>query len=96
MTYPLTYRQTFNRCFFLLTFLGLLIAFSHMGNIYIERNSAGNYEVKERGNPKPLAVAPTQKQAEQKAAELRPGVAPDVERVKHTDRGHPDQWRKAP
>jgi hypothetical protein len=67
-----------------------------MGNIYVEQNSAGNYEVKERGNPKPVAVAPTQKEAEEKAGKLYPGVHPDVERVRHTDKGEPDKWRKAP
>ena len=65
-----------------------------MGNIYIERNLDGNYEVKERGNPKPVAVAPTQKQAEDKAKQLYPNIRPDVERVKHTDKGEPDKWRK--
>jgi len=65
-----------------------------MSHIYIERNQQGHYEVKEKGNPIPVAVAPTQKEAEQKAHQLYPGVHPDVERVRTTDKGHPDQWRK--
>ena len=65
-----------------------------MSNLYIERNPNGNYEVKERGNPNPIAVAPTQKQAEEKAKQLEPNIRPDVERIRHTDRGGPDQWRK--
>jgi hypothetical protein len=66
-----------------------------MSNIYIEQNPNGDYEVKERGNPNPIAVAPTQRQAEEKAHQLYPNVRPDVERVKHTDKGEPDKWRKA-
>jgi hypothetical protein len=76
-----------------LTIRGLATSFSSMANIYIECNLDGNFEVKERGNPKPIAVAPTQKQAEEKAAKLYPGVHPDIERVRHTDKGGPDQWR---
>jgi hypothetical protein len=68
--------------------------FSSM-NIYIEHNKgSGKYEVKEEGNPIPVAEAPTQKEAEEKAAQLYPGVKPDVERVRHTEKGGPDQWRK--
>lgn len=65
-----------------------------MNNVFIERNPDGKYEVKEEGNPNPLAVAPTQKEAEEKAKELRPDVKPDVERVKDTDKGNRPHWRK--
>jgi hypothetical protein len=65
-----------------------------MPNVYIEKNPNGQFEVKQRGNPNPVATAPTQKEAEQKAEELFPGVHPDVERVRHTEKGKPDQWRK--
>jgi hypothetical protein len=77
-----------------LTFRLLAALFFSMGNIYIEQNPDGGYEVKERGNPIPVAVAPTQKEAEVKAKELYPDVSPDVERVRHTDKGEPDKWRK--
>jgi hypothetical protein len=40
-------------------------------------------------------VEQTQEKAIQRAREITPGVAPDVERVRHTNRGKPDQWRKA-
>ena len=65
-----------------------------MPNVYIEETPEGTYQVKERGNPKPIAVAPTQREAEEKAKVLYPGVHPDVERVRRTDKGKPDQWRK--
>lgn len=65
-----------------------------MSNVYIERNQSGTYEVKLKGNPTPVAVAPTQKEAEEKANKLFPNVQPDVERVRHTNKGEPDKWRK--
>ena len=65
-----------------------------MSNIYIERNPNGHYDVKVKGNPVPIAVAPTQKEAEQKAKQLEPTIRPDVERVKHTEKGVPGEWRK--
>ena len=80
--------------FIVLTLPALAASFSPMSNIYIERNPNGDYEVKEKGNPKAVAVAPTQKAAEEQAARLYPGVRPDVERVKHTDKGGPDKWRR--
>lgn len=68
-----------------------------MPNHYIEHNpKTGRYEVKERNNPNPIATAPTQKEAEEKVRQLDPQGHPDVERVRHTPKGHPDQWRKAP
>jgi hypothetical protein len=66
-----------------------------MGNVYIEHNATTKqYEVKVEGNPHPVATAPTQKEAEEKAKQLFPHIKLDVERVKYTDKGHPDQWRK--
>jgi hypothetical protein len=40
-------------------------------------------------------VLPTQREAIERARELNPGHSPAVERVKHTNVGKPDQWRKA-
>ena len=63
--------------------------------LYIERRPQGDYAVREEHSKRASAVAATQKEAIGKARELNPGVAPDVERVKHTNRGKPDQWRRA-
>ena len=65
-----------------------------MSNVYIERNPNGKYEVKQEGNPNPAAVAPTQKEAEDMAKQLFPNTRVDVERVRYTNVGKPDQWRK--
>lgn len=64
-----------------------------MGNVFIEKNKEGQFEVKEAGKSRPAAVAPTQEEAEEKAQKLFPGTRPDVERVRHTEKGGPDRWR---
>jgi hypothetical protein len=63
-------------------------------NLYIEKHPDG-YAVMRPNAERASAVEPTQAEAIQRAREIQPGVAPDVERVRHTSRGKPDQWRKA-
>ena len=65
------------------------------GNVYIEQRDEGDYAVKKEGSERASAVADTQKEAIEIARKLNPGTAPDVERVRYTNRGKPDQWRKA-
>ena len=62
---------------------------------YIERRDDGKYKVLRPGADKASAVTDTQKKAIEKAREMAPGKSPDVERVRHTDKGKPDQWRRA-
>ena len=64
-------------------------------NVYVEQRSQGDFAVRKAGSVRASAVAPTQAKAIERAREISPGVAPDVERVRHTNRGKPDQWRKA-
>lgn len=64
-------------------------------NVYIERRPQGDYAVRKPGADRASAVESTQAKAIERAREFSPGVAPDVERVRHTNRGKPDQWRKA-
>lgn len=64
-------------------------------NVYVERRPEGDFAVRKPGAERASAVEPTQAKAIQRAREISPGVAPDVERVRHTNRGKPDQWRKA-
>lgn len=64
-------------------------------NIYIERTDDGRYAVRRPDSERASAVLPTQAEAINRARELSPGVAPDVERVRQTSQGKPDQWRKA-
>jgi len=63
--------------------------------LYVERRPEGDYAVRRPNSERASVVAPTQAKAIEKARELNPGTAPDVERVRHTSAGKPDQWRKA-
>ena len=68
---------------------------SNSKKIYIERRPQGDYAVRKADAERASAVAPTQKEAIEKARELNPGVAPHVERVRNTKVGGRDKWRKA-
>ena len=63
-------------------------------NIFVERRPQGDYAVRKPNADRASAVAPTQAEAIQRAREISPGSKPLVERVRHTDVGKPDQWRK--
>lgn len=62
--------------------------------IYVEQRPEGDFAVRRAGSERASAVTPTQKEAISRARELEPGVSPHVERVRHTAKGKPDQWRK--
>jgi len=64
-------------------------------NLYVEQRPHGDFAVRKAGSDRASAVAPTQAKAIERAREISPGVAPDVSRVRHTNRGKPHQWRKA-
>ena len=64
-------------------------------NIYVERRPSGNYAVTRPGAERASAIRPTQAAAIERAREIAPSTRPDVERVRHTSVGKPDQWRKA-
>jgi hypothetical protein len=64
--------------------------------LYIEyRPRQDDYAVKKGDSKTPLAATSTQKEAIDLAKKMDPGHSPDVARVKHTNKGKPDQWRKA-
>jgi hypothetical protein len=65
------------------------------GNIYVERRSDQEYAVVKPGAERASAILPTQAAAIERAKEIAPNTRPDVERVRHTSVGKPDQWRKA-
>lgn len=62
---------------------------------YIEQRDDGKYKVMKPNANRASAVADTQKEAIELARKMNPGKSPDVERVRHTDKGKPDQWRRA-
>ena len=63
--------------------------------LFVERRSQGDYAVRKSNAERASAVRPTQAEAIERARELNPEKSPLVERVRHTDRGNPDKWRKA-
>lgn len=62
--------------------------------LFIERREQGDYAVRRPGSSRASDVLPTQGEAIERARELEPNSTPMVERVRHTNRGKPDQWRK--
>ncbi len=62
--------------------------------LFVERRPEGDYAVRRPNSERASAVLPTQAEAIERARELSPGKAPLVERVRFTDRGSPDKWRK--
>ena len=64
-------------------------------DIYIEKRPEGDYAVRQEHSKRASATAPTQAKAIAKAQKMFPDVRPDVERVRHKNKGKPDQWRKA-
>ncbi len=64
-------------------------------NIYVERRGSREFAVLRPGAKRASAVLPTQAEAIERAKEISPNTRPDVERVRQTLVGKPDQWRKA-
>lgn len=62
--------------------------------LYVERRMEGDYAVRRGGSERASAIAPTQKQAIEKAEKLDPKAAVHVERVRDTSVGGRDKWRK--
>lgn len=67
-----------------------------MGNkdLFVERRHQGDFAVRRANSERASAVAPTQAKAIEKAHKLEPEAPVLVERVRYTNRGKPDQWRK--
>jgi hypothetical protein len=61
--------------------------------LYVERRPEGDYAVRRPDSKKASDVQDTQAEAIESARELEPGAAIHVERVRHTSKGKPDQWR---
>ena len=63
-------------------------------NMYVEQRDVGDYAVRRPNSSRASAVLQTQEEAIKRAKELEPGAAVHVERVRNTDVGHRDKWRK--
>jgi hypothetical protein len=62
--------------------------------LFVERRPQGDYAVRRPNSDRASDVLPTQSEAIDRARELNPNRTPLVERVRHTDVGRPDRWRK--
>ena len=62
--------------------------------LFVERRPEGDYAVRKPNSERASAVLPTQAEAIVRAKELNPNKSPLVERVRHTESGKPDKWRK--
>jgi pyridoxine/pyridoxamine 5'-phosphate oxidase len=63
-------------------------------NLFVERRAEGDYAVRKPNSERASAVAPTQAEAIKRAKELNPTAVVHVERVRKTNVGKPDKWRK--
>jgi hypothetical protein len=63
-------------------------------NVYIEQRDDGKFAVLRPNAQRASAVRDTQGAAIDAAKQMFPDVKPDIERVRHTKSGQPDQWRK--
>ena len=65
------------------------------GKIFIERREdEGDYAIRRPNADRISGHEPTQAEAIEKAKEMDPGATIQVERVRNTDKGHRDKWRK--
>lgn len=62
--------------------------------LFVERRPEGDYAVRRPDSDRASAVKSTQSRAIDAARELEPGAAIHVERVRNTNRGSRDKWRK--
>jgi uncharacterized protein YdaT len=62
--------------------------------IFVERRPQGDYAVRRPNSERASDVLPTQREAISRAKELNKGKDPLVERVRNTERGSRDKWRK--
>ncbi|MGA7384730.1 MAG: DUF2188 domain-containing protein [Methylocella sp.] len=62
--------------------------------LFVERRPQGDYAVRKPNSERASDVLPTQGEAIDRARELNPGKSPLVERVRFTEGGKPDKWRK--
>jgi hypothetical protein len=65
------------------------------GKLFIERrDKEGDYAIRRPNADRISDREDTQAEAIERAREIDPNAAILVERVRNTDRGHPDKWRK--
>lgn len=63
-------------------------------DLFVERRHQGDFAVRRANSERASAVAATQADAIMAARKLEPNAMILVERVRHTNVGRPDKWRK--
>lgn len=63
-------------------------------DLFVERRQQGDYAVRRANAERASAVAPTQAKAIAEAHRIEPNATVMVERVRHTNVGKPDKWRR--
>lgn len=61
---------------------------------FIERREEGDYAIRRPGSERASDVRDTQAEAIERAQEMDPNATVHVERVRNTDAGSRDKWRK--
>ncbi len=61
---------------------------------FVEQRPNGGYAVRRADSQRASAILPTQAEAIQKAKAMNPGTSPNIERVRNTQVGGRDKWRK--
>jgi hypothetical protein len=61
---------------------------------FIERRDQGDYAIRRPNSDRASGVEPTQAEAIGRARTIAPGATILVERVRYTNRGTPDKWRR--
>jgi hypothetical protein len=62
--------------------------------LFVEQRDHGDYAVRRPNSSRASAIAPTQRGAIERARQLNLDKPPLVERVRNTETGGRDQWRK--
>jgi hypothetical protein len=62
--------------------------------LYVEQREEGDYAIRRPGSERASDVRDTQAEAIERAREIDPSAAIHVERVRDTNRGSRDKWRK--
>jgi hypothetical protein len=66
-----------------------------MSRFFIERReNEGDYAIRRPDSDRASGTADTQREAIERAREMDPNATIEVERVRNTDRGGRDKWRR--
>ena len=67
---------------------------SNKNGFYIERRDEGDYAIRKPNSERASGVEYTQREAIERARQMDPTAPIHIERVRHTEKGGPDKWRK--